>query len=105
MRLPPGRPGRRRRRAREFAGAEPRTPELLVDVDERLVVPVTALLPTDDSVPCDGTFALVALADVFLRAWAQRGLDAADGISRTVISFTAQVLTRSTRTPPSSWSR
>lgn len=29
--------------AREFADAEPRMPELLVDVTERIVVPVTAL--------------------------------------------------------------
>ncbi|MEU5431565.1 hypothetical protein AB0H73_39015 [Streptomyces olivoreticuli] len=43
--------------AAEFAGAEPRMPALLVDVAERIVVPITALLRTDVAVPCDDAFA------------------------------------------------
>jgi hypothetical protein len=47
--------------AREFVGGEPRMPELLVDVVERIVVPVTALSGTEAGKPCADTFALEAL--------------------------------------------
>jgi hypothetical protein len=40
--------------AAEFAGAEPRMPALLVDVAERIVVPVTALPGLAVSVWTDG---------------------------------------------------
>jgi hypothetical protein len=82
--------------AREFAGAEPRMPELLVDVAERIVVPVTALPGPEAGEPCADTFALEALGCVFvtsLRIWAQAGPDTAEGIARAVIDFTQQFLT------------
>ncbi|MCF3105352.1 hypothetical protein IPZ58_27710 [Streptomyces roseoverticillatus] len=82
--------------AREFAGAEPRMPELLVDVAERIVVPITALPGPDAGEPCTDTFALEALGHVFvtaLRTWAQAGPDAAEGIARAVIDFARQMLT------------
>ncbi|GHA73164.1 hypothetical protein [Streptomyces canarius] len=52
--------------AREFAGAEPRMPELLVDVAERIVVPVTALPGPEAGEPCADTFALEALGRAFV---------------------------------------
>ncbi|MGV9342940.1 hypothetical protein [Streptomyces sp. NPDC003688] len=82
--------------AREFAGTEPQMPELLVDVAERIVVPVTALPGPDAGEPCADTFALEALGRVFvtsLRIWAQAGPDTAEGIARAVIDFAAQFLT------------
>lgn len=82
--------------AREFAGAEPRMPELLVDVATRIVVPVTALPGPEAGEPCEDTFALEALGRVFvtsLRVWAQAGPDTAEGIARAVIDFAAQFLT------------
>ncbi|MGW1622705.1 hypothetical protein [Streptomyces sp. NPDC002172] len=82
--------------AREFAGTEPRMPELLVDVAERVVVPVTALPGPDAGEPCADTFALEALGRVFvtsLRIWAQAGPEAAEGLARAVIDFAAQFLT------------
>ncbi|MEU9158123.1 hypothetical protein AB0D59_48260 [Streptomyces sp. NPDC048417] len=82
--------------AREFAGTEPRMPELLVDVAERIVVPVTALPGPEAGEPCADTFALEALGRVFvtsLRTWTQTEPDAADGIARSVIDFAAQFLT------------
>ncbi|MFE0850200.1 hypothetical protein ACFW5P_35800 [Streptomyces rochei] len=81
--------------AREFAGAEPRMPELLVDVAERIVVPVTALPGLEAGEPCEDTFALEALGRVFvtsLRIWAQ-GPDTAQGIARAVIDFAQPFLT------------
>ncbi|GGU68222.1 hypothetical protein [Streptomyces lavendofoliae] len=82
--------------AREFASAEPRMPELLVDVSERIVVPVTALPGLEAGEPCEDTFALEALGRVFvtsLRIWAQAGPDTAQGIARAVIDFAQQFLT------------
>ncbi|MFF3934263.1 hypothetical protein [Streptomyces hirsutus] len=82
--------------AREFAGAEPRMPALLVDVAMRIVVPVTALPGPDAGEPCEDTFALEALGRVFvttLRTWAQAGPDAAESITRAVIYFAQQFLT------------
>ncbi|MFD4956937.1 hypothetical protein [Streptomyces sp. NPDC058451] len=82
--------------AREFAGTEPRMPELLVDVAQRIVVPVTALPGPNAGEPSADTFALEALGPVLvtsLRIWAQAGPDAADGIARTVIDFAEQFLT------------
>ncbi|MFC7900165.1 hypothetical protein ACFUV1_08410 [Streptomyces griseoincarnatus] len=82
--------------AREFAGAEPRMPELLVDVAERIVVPVTALPGPEAGEPCEDTFALEALGRVFetsLRIWAQAGPHTAQGIARAVIDFAQQFLT------------
>lgn len=52
--------------ARDFADAEPRMPELLVDVAERIVVPVTALPGPEPGEPCADTFALEALGRVFV---------------------------------------
>ncbi|WP_426570370.1 hypothetical protein [Streptomyces canus] len=82
--------------AREFASGEPRMPELLVDVVERIVVPVTALPGPAAGEPCADTFALEAIGRVFvtsLRTWAQAGPDTAEGIARSVIDFAAQFLT------------
>lgn len=82
--------------AREFADAEPRMPELLVDVATRIIVPVTALPGPDAGEPSEDTFALKALGRVFvtsLRIWAQAGPDAAGGVARAVIDFAAQFLT------------
>ncbi|MGI5360020.1 hypothetical protein ACQI4E_32645 [Streptomyces sp. CA-252508] len=82
--------------AREFAGAEPRMPELLVDVAERIVIPVTALPGPEAGEPCADTFALEALGRVFvtsLRIWAQAGPNTAEGIARAVIDFAQQFLT------------
>ncbi|MFJ7905150.1 hypothetical protein ACIQ6V_32490 [Streptomyces sp. NPDC096198] len=82
--------------AREFASGEPRMPELLVDVVERIVVPVTALPGPEAGEPCADTFALEALGRVFvtsLRTWAQAGPDTAEGIARSVIDFALQFLT------------
>ncbi|MDT0567140.1 hypothetical protein RM704_06615 [Streptomyces sp. DSM 3412] len=47
--------------ARELASGELRMPELLVDVVEQIVVPVTALPGPEASEPCADTFALEAL--------------------------------------------
>ncbi|MFH9090768.1 hypothetical protein [Streptomyces sp. NPDC017673] len=82
--------------AREFAGAEPRMPELLVDAATRIVVPVTALPGPHVAEPCADTFALEALGRVFvtsLRTWAQAGPETAEGIARAVIDFAQQFLT------------
>ncbi|WP_338930394.1 hypothetical protein WEB32_00235 [Streptomyces netropsis] len=82
--------------AREFAGAEPRMPEHLVDVAMRIVVPVTALPGPNAGEPCADTFALEALGRIFvttLRTWAQAGPDAAEGTARSAIDFTLQLLT------------
>ncbi|WP_405676334.1 hypothetical protein OG239_41620 [Streptomyces sp. NBC_00868] len=79
--------------ADEFAGAEPRMAELLVDVLERIVVPVTALA---DDEPCDAAFALEAVGRVLvksLRIWEQTGPGAAEGIAHAVIEFVFHVLT------------
>jgi len=82
--------------ASEFAAAEPRLAALLVDVAERIVVPVTALPGPEAGEPCGDTFALEALGRVFitaLRTWEQAGPDTAEGIARAVIAFAAQILT------------
>ncbi|CAM5655676.1 hypothetical protein [Streptomyces canarius] len=82
--------------AREFASAEPRMPELLVDVAERIVVPVTALPGPEAGEPCADTFALEALGRVFvtsLRIWAQAGPDTAESIACAVIDLAQQFLT------------
>lgn len=73
-----------------------RVPELLADVAARIVVPVTAQPDVGAGEPCEDTFALEALARVFvasLRIWAQPGPDAVEGIARAVIDFAAQFLT------------
>ncbi|MGV9936735.1 hypothetical protein ACWDY4_40365 [Streptomyces olivaceoviridis] len=63
--------------AREFAGAEPQMPELLVvDAATRIVVPVTALPGPEAGEPYADTFALEALGRVFvtsLRIWRRPG--------------------------------
>lgn len=82
--------------AREFAGAEPRMAELLVDVVERIVVPVTALPCSEEGEPSTEMFALEALGRVLvtsLRMWAQAGPEAAEGIACAVIEFVLQFLT------------
>ncbi|MFG2977770.1 hypothetical protein ACGFYY_32860 [Streptomyces sp. NPDC048331] len=82
--------------AREFAGAEPRMAELLVDVVERIVVPVTALPGPEEGEPSTEMFALEALGRVLvtsLRMWAQTGPDTAEGIARSVAEFVQQFLT------------
>ncbi|KIF05639.1 hypothetical protein PL81_11820 [Streptomyces sp. RSD-27] len=82
--------------AREFAGAEPRMAELLVDAVERIVVPVTALPGPEAGEPTAEMFALEALGQVLvatLRIWAQAGPEAAQGIACAVIDFVLQFLT------------
>ncbi|MFV0126160.1 hypothetical protein ACLGI4_00210 [Streptomyces sp. HMX112] len=77
------------------AGADLRMPALLVDIAERIIVPVTALCGLDPD-PCDGSFALEAAGRVLvatLRAWAQAGPDAVEGVAHAVIDFVRQVLT------------
>ncbi|MEU9376499.1 hypothetical protein AB0D94_22370 [Streptomyces sp. NPDC048255] len=81
--------------AADFAAAEPRMPALLVDVAQRVVIPVTNLPdPGEEEVPCDDSFALFELGICFLgtlRTWhEQAGPAAAEGIAR---AFTAQILT------------
>lgn len=82
--------------AREFAGAEPRMAELLVDAVERIVVPVAALPGPEAGEPTTEMFALEALGQVLvatLRIWAQAGPEAAQGIACAVIDFVLQFLT------------
>ncbi|MFJ6250674.1 MULTISPECIES: hypothetical protein [unclassified Streptomyces] len=82
--------------AREFAGAEPRMAELLVDAVERIVVPVTALPGPEAGEPTMEIFALEALGQVLvatLRTWAQAGPEPAEGIACAVIDFVLQFLT------------
>ncbi|MFE1199950.1 hypothetical protein ACFW6E_45935 [Streptomyces olivaceoviridis] len=86
--------------AREFAGAEPRMPELLVDAATRIVVPITALPGPEAGEPCANTFALEALGRVFvtsLRIWAQAGPDTAEGIARAVIDVIGHLSARVAR--------
>ncbi|MGW0424683.1 hypothetical protein [Streptomyces sp. NPDC003015] len=71
---------------------------LLVDIATRIVVPVTAIRAMHgiDPEPVDDSFALEALGRVFvssLRAWAQAGPDAAEGIARVIIDFATQFFT------------
>ncbi|MGW9453793.1 hypothetical protein [Streptomyces sp. NPDC055632] len=82
----------------EFAGglvaAEPRMPELIVDVVERIVVPVTTV-GARTAEPCDDSFVLDALGRVFvttLRAWATAGPDTAEPLARTALHLIAQLL-------------
>lgn len=82
--------------AAEFVAAEPGMPGLLVEVAERIVVPVTALCGIDPE-PCDDSFALQAVGRVFVTTllnWAQAGPDTARGIAHAVIRFTREVLTQ-----------
>ncbi|MFD9286569.1 hypothetical protein ACFWD7_57545 [Streptomyces mirabilis] len=82
--------------AAEFLTAEPGMPGLLVEVAERIVVPVTALCGIDPE-PCDDSFALQAVGRVFVTTllnWAQAGPDTAKGIAHAVIRFTREVLTQ-----------
>ncbi|MFG2878875.1 hypothetical protein ACGFYU_28390 [Streptomyces sp. NPDC048337] len=82
--------------AREFAGAESRMAELLVDAVERIVVPLTALPGPEAGEPTTEMFALEALGHVLvstLRTWAQAGPEAAEGIACAVINFVLQFLT------------
>lgn len=79
-----------------FADADPRMPELLADVAERIVGPVTALCGLDPD-PCDDSFALEAIGRVLtatLRIWAQAGPDAVENVAHMVIDFVRQVLTQ-----------
>ncbi|MFD3701258.1 hypothetical protein ACFWUZ_34960 [Streptomyces sp. NPDC058646] len=71
-------------------------PELLVDVIERIVVPVTTLPGPEAGEPSTETFALEALGRVLMtsrRTWAQSGPDAAESIACAVIDFAVQFLT------------
>ncbi|MEV0694840.1 hypothetical protein [Streptomyces sp. NPDC050388] len=80
----------------EFASAEPRMPELLVDVAERIIVSVTALPDRDAGEPCEDTFALEALGRVFvttLRTWEQSCPSTAKGIAEAIIGFAKEILT------------
>lgn len=88
---------------REFAGGEPRMPELLVDVVERIVVPVTALPGPEAGEPCADTFALEALGRVFvtsLRTWAQAGPDRRKASPAPSSTSTRSSSPRTTRTSP-----
>ncbi|MER6151256.1 hypothetical protein ACWGPD_09745 [Streptomyces hirsutus] len=70
-----------------FAKADLRMPALLVDVAERIIVPVTALCGLNPD-PCNDSFALAAVGQVLvatLRGWAQAGPDAAEGIAHAII--------------------
>ncbi|MEU8943696.1 MULTISPECIES: hypothetical protein [Streptomyces] len=63
--------------------------ELLVDVVERIVVPVTALPCSEEGEPSTEMFALETLRRVLvtsLRMWAQAGPEAAEGIACAVPS-------------------
>jgi hypothetical protein len=78
-----------------FVKADLRMPALLVDVAERIIVPVTALCGLDPD-PGDDSFALEAVGRVLvatLRGWAQAGPDATEGIAHAAIAFVRQVLT------------
>ncbi|WP_030221086.1 hypothetical protein [Streptomyces bikiniensis] len=82
----------------EFAGelvvAGPRMPELIVDVVERIVVPVTTV-GERTAEPCDESFVLDALGRVFvtaLGAWATAGPDTAEPLARTALHLIAQLL-------------
>lgn len=89
-----------------FAQADPRLPTLLVDVAQRIVVPVTALGGTDPE-PCDGSFALEALGRVFvdtLRDSAQAGPDSVEGPARAIIAFVRQLLTMEDQGGDRRWS-
>ncbi|MFC7934050.1 hypothetical protein [Streptomyces cinereoruber] len=80
--------------ADELVAAEPRMPELIVDVAERIVVPVTAV-GARTAEPCDDSFVLDALGSVFvtaLRAWATAGPDTAEPLARTALHLIAQLL-------------
>ncbi|WP_327328768.1 hypothetical protein OG735_41645 (plasmid) [Streptomyces sp. NBC_01210] len=84
--------------AAEFTATEPRMPELLLEVAERLVIPVTSLPDRNqEEAPCDDSFALFELGICFLgtlRSWhEQAGADAAADIALAVIRFTTQILT------------
>ncbi|MFF3215595.1 tetratricopeptide repeat protein [Streptomyces sp. NPDC002886] len=70
--------------------------KLLVDVFERIVVPVTALPGPEEGEPSTEMFALEALGRVLvtsLRMWAQTGPDTAEGTARSVAEFVLQFLT------------
>ncbi|MFJ1930391.1 MULTISPECIES: hypothetical protein [unclassified Streptomyces] len=84
--------------AAEFAAAEPQMAALLVQVAERVVIPVTTLSHQEqEDVPCDDSFALFELGLCFLatlRSWhEQAGADAAPGIALALIRFATQILT------------
>lgn len=55
--------------AREFAGAQPRMPELARRRAERIVVPVTALPGPKAGEPCEDTFDLEGVFVTSLRIW------------------------------------
>ncbi|WP_329438762.1 hypothetical protein OG906_34245 [Streptomyces sp. NBC_01426] len=91
--------------AHEFAGAEPRMAELLVDVVERIVVPVTSLVGLLLDEACDAALALEAVGRVLvtcLRVWEQTGPGAAEGTAHLPrrVYLTSQVLAGS-----DSWGR
>lgn len=79
-----------------FDDADPRMPELLAGVAERIVVPVTALFGIAPD-PCDDSFALEAVGRVLvatLRTWVQSGPDTVEGVAHAVIAFVRQDLTQ-----------
>ncbi|MFJ3505387.1 hypothetical protein [Streptomyces sp. NPDC090135] len=80
--------------AGELAAAEPRMPELIVDVVERLVVPVTTVGERVPE-PYDDSFVLNALGSVFvttLRIWATAGPDTAEPLARIALHLITQLL-------------
>ncbi|MER6237648.1 hypothetical protein ABT185_16525 [Streptomyces clavifer] len=84
--------------AAEFAASEPQMAALLVQIAERVVIPVTTLPDQEqEEVPCDDSFALFELGLCFLatlRSWhEQAGADATAGIALAVIRFATQILT------------
>ncbi|MDQ0798245.1 hypothetical protein [Streptomyces sp. B1I3] len=83
-----------------FADADPQMPALLVDVTERIIVPVTALCGLDPD-PCDDSVALEAVGRVLvatLRNWSVvAGPGTTEGIARAVIGFVAHILTQEDR--------
>ncbi|MGA5499415.1 hypothetical protein ACPCSP_34465 [Streptomyces cinereoruber] len=80
--------------AGELAAAEPQMPELIVDVVERIVVPVTTV-GERTAEPCDESFALDALGSVFvtaLRTLATARPDTAEPLARTALHLITRLL-------------
>ncbi|MFJ4343177.1 hypothetical protein [Streptomyces sp. NPDC088915] len=87
--------------AGELAAAEPRMPELIVDVVERIVVPVTTVGERGPE-PCDDSFALDALGSVFvttLRTWATAGPHTAEPLARTALHLITRLLVQDDEEP------
>lgn len=83
-----------------FADADPHMPAPLVDVAERIIVPVASLCGLDPD-PYDDSFALEAVGRLLvaiLRNWSvMAGPGTTEGIGRTVIGFVAHTLTEEDR--------